>query len=790
MSDNGFKFDDEALLLLLNGSVVFPHTKNLQLNGKNKHFEQNLSTIVGEKKRIIVLAKKSAGGFYSVGTVCEIVAAGVNQEDGFMVTLNGLYRAEIIEDVSAKKGGESVKIRPIIDVIDYQDKEIIDGIINIKILLLSIYDASIAYAVAHNEPADSLFHYQDMIDQCYDFAVLERFVNNFIAGYNIIFGSQTGKTVTVEERQELLEVRDIKTKLKKIIVLLDRFFNDITTLLGTPQSAFLPHLGQACDQSQQEGQVNDYGRLKEKYEKKKDKISSAAQKVIEAGLAKLKKTGMENADRSVTLNHIEYILDFPWGEYSRDPEDFNLVKESLNADSYGLDSVKKRITEFLAVKKLNPKAHGAILCLIGPPGVGKTALGQSIARAMNRKFIRLSVGGVNDEAAIRGHRRTYIGATAGEIVDEIHKCGAANPVFMLDEIDKMATDTHRGDPTSALLEALDPEQNFAFKDKFMDCPIDLSQVFFIATGNVAETIQRPLLDRMELIRLPGYTEVEKTGIAKQFLIPKQLKETGIENKVEVKIGDEQIALVIREYTNEAGVRELERKINLIFSKIAENYLSKKETAIALTSQNISEYLGKKKRRFDKTRPTEIGEAIGLAVTGEGRGDILFVQAELVPMGGRSEKLFSHTGNLMKVIEESEKVALSLVRKIMQEKKKNAGGDLLAGNLLHIHMPDGATPKDGPSAGITFVVALYSLLAEQPVKEGLVMTGEIDLKRNVKAVGGIKEKILAAVSSGAKEVLLSEENRDDFEELSDEVKGKIKPHFITKINEAIKIAFSD
>lgn len=533
--------------------------------------------------------------------------------------------------------------------------------------------------------------------------------------------------------------------------------------------------------------TSETAEIKDKFEEKKQNLPKEVQKIIVRYLKMVE--GRQDSEAKKYIEYLNYILDYPFGVFANERENFSETAEILNKSHFGLDKVKEEVLEFLAARKLNPKMKGSILCLIGPAGVGKTSIGKSIAEALGRPFVRISIGGVRDEAAIRGHSFTYIGSKPGRIVEQIKRCGVSNPVFMIDEIDKIGQASAQGNVEAALLEVLDPEQNNNFEEHYLGVPIDLSQVLFVATGNVLESISEPLKDRMRVIRIPGYTIPEQVEITKGYLIPRQMEQSGLKGKIETVFSDEILRFIIENYTYSPGVRMAEKKIETIFRKIAKKLAMGEilPKQIAFTEQNIVEYLGKKKR-IEKVRKTEIGEAIGLAVTGEGRGDILFVQAELVPMGGRSEKPFSHTGNLMKVIEESEKVSLSLVRTIMRKIKKETDGDLLAGNLLHIHMPDGATKKDGPSAGITFVVALYSLFTGQPVKEGLVMTGEIDLKRNVKAVGGIKEKILAATLAGAKEVLLSEENRDDFEELSDEVKRKINPHFIEKVDEAIKIAF--
>lgn len=545
-------------------------------------------------------------------------------------------------------------------------------------------------------------------------------------------------------------------------------------LLGAPPDCQNGHNGHS-----------EIQELREKFEQKKQNLPEEIQKII---IRYLKMVGdRQDSEAKKYIEYINYILDYPFGVFAKERDDFNETAEILNKSHYKLDGVKEKILEFLAARKLNPKMKGSILCLVGPAGVGKTSIGKSIAEALGRPFCRISIGGVKDESDIRGHSFTYVGSKPGRISEQIKRCGVGNPVFMIDEIDKTDQLSAHSNIEAALLEVLDAEQNNRFEDHYLGVPIDLSQVLFVATGNVLEDISAPLRDRMRVIRIPGYTIPEQVEIAKGYLIPKQMKENGLEGKIEVAFSDAVLKFIIENYTFAPGVRKVEEKIESILKKIAKKIVQGENLPeqIALTERDIVKYLGKE-RDIEKVRETEIGEAVGLAVTGEGRGGILFVQAELIPMGGRSEKLFSHTGNLKQVIEESEKVALSLVRKMMHKKENSE--DLLAGNLLHIHIPDGATKKDGPSAGVTVFSALYSLFNEKPVKKDLAMTGEIDLKGNVLPVGGIKEKLLAAAFAGAKEIILPKKNRNDYDEIDDEIKKEVEVHFVGKVNELIKIAF--
>ncbi|MEK7123469.1 MAG: S16 family serine protease [Patescibacteria group bacterium] len=593
------------------------------------------------------------------------------------------------------------------------------------------------------------------------------------------------------ERQQILEFPPHK-KAAIANKILRRMLRGIEGNLDQMDSGFLPALpdGQNGRQNGQNGHQNgqsEVGELRERFEKEKHRLPEEVQKIVLRYLKMVE--GRQDSEAKKYIEYINYILDYPFGIFAADRENFSETADILNKSHYKLEKVKEEVLEFLAAKKLNPEMKGSILCLIGPAGVGKTSIGKSIAEALGRPFARISLGGVRDEAAIRGHSFTYVGSKPGRIVEQIKRCGVSNPVFMIDEIDKVSQMNAQGNVEAALLEVLDPEQNNSFEEHYLGVPIDLSQVLFVATGNVLENISGPLKDRMRIIHIPGYTIPEQVEIAKGYLIPRQMKQNGLEEKIEVLFSDEILKFIIENYTFSPGVRMVEQKIETILRKIAKKFVMGENlpNSIALTEQNIIKYLGQK-RIAEKIRPTEIGEAIGLAVTGDGRGGILFVQTGLVPLGGKSEKIFSHTGNLNKVIEESEKVALSLVRMMMLE--KNGKADLLAGNLLHIHLPDGATPKDGPSAGITITCALYSLFSKKPVKENLVMTGEIDLKGRVLPVGGIKEKLLAAVMAGAKEAILPEQNRVNYEELSDEIKQKIQVYFAEKIDKVIKIAFGE
>ncbi len=480
-------------------------------------------------------------------------------------------------------------------------------------------------------------------------------------------------------------------------------------------------------------------------------------------LRKLKLSHPASGETTIIRNYLEWIVEIPWNLFTEDEKDLNKVEDILNEDHYGLEKVKDRIVEYIAVKLLSESNNSPILCFVGPPGVGKTSLGKSIARALNRNFVRMSLGGVKDEAEIRGHRRTYLGALPGKIIHSMKKAKSSNPVFLLDEIDKISSD-YRGDPASALLEVLDPEQNHTFNDHYLSVDYDLSNVLFIATANYIENIPIPLRDRMEIIRIEGYTEFEKLEIAKQYLIPNLLKDTGLIDKVEIKFSDEAILSIIRHYTREAGVRNLKRKLEKILRKIAKSYIKGeiKTASKSITKKNISKYLGVERFRKENYKMvSKVGVTNGLAWTQSG-GEILSIEASIVKGTGNVQI----TGKLGEVMQESVKTALTYVRTradvfgLIDDFYKNLD--------FHIHVPEGAVPKDGPSAGITIATSIISALTGIPVKGNIAMTGEITLRGNILPIGGLKEKLLAARRHGITNVIIPEKNRPDIDEIPEEI----------------------
>ncbi len=521
----------------------------------------------------------------------------------------------------------------------------------------------------------------------------------------------------------------------------------------------------------------DYVELKGRLAKAK--LPKEVSKVAAKELDRLSRISPSSSEYTVSRTYLDWILDLPWKKSTRDRLDISKAEEQLNKDHYGLERIKKRIIEFLAVRKLKSDMHGPILCFAGPPGVGKTSLGQSIARSMGRKFVRLSLGGVRDEAEIRGHRRTYIGALPGRIIQSLKKAGANNPLFMLDEIDKLGND-FRGDPSSALLEVLDPEQNSTFSDHYLEVDFDLSKVMFITTANYLENIPSPLRDRMEVITLSGYTEEEKLNIAKDHLFKRQLAAHGLTAK-NLEIKDDAIRAVIRSYTREAGVRTMERKLAAVCRGVAKNIVTGHKEKAIVSPEQLVDYLGQIEF-FPETSTYSWGPglATGLAWTPVG-GVLLFVEAAMMKGSGGLKM----TGKLGDVMKESTAAALTYIRAHAEELEVDES--IFSKKDLHIHVPEGATPKDGPSAGVAMVVALTSLFTDRPVCKDVAMTGEITLRGDILPVGGVKEKVLAAVRSGITEIILPHLNKKDVYEIRENVKEGVTFHYVKKIEEALKLA---
>ena len=596
--------------------------------------------------------------------------------------------------------------------------------------------------------------------------------------------------INIQEKQKILEEIDLEKRLNMILSYIEGELSVLQVekkirrrvknqMEKTQKEYYLNEQMKAIQKELEDGEggaSEDIAELTEKINK--TKLSKEAKEKAYNELKKLKQMSPMSAEATVVRNYLDWLLDIPWGKKKRIKKDINKSQEILDKDHYGLEKVKDRITEYLAVQNRSSKVKGPILCLVGPPGVGKTSLGKSIAAATGREFIRMSLGGVRDEAEIRGHRRTYIGSMPGRIIQALKKVKTTNPVFLLDEIDKLGQD-FRGDPASALLEVLDPEQNNAFNDHYLEVDYDLSQVMFVTTANTMN-IPGPLLDRMEIIRIAGYTEEEKLEIAKRHLIEKVKSNNALTDK-EFKISDEVIRSVIQNYTREAGVRNLERELNSLGRKAVKEISQNKSDSLNVSSDNISEYLGVKKFRYGKKENDDlVGVVTGLAWTEVG-GDILNVEAVMVPGQGKIRT----TGKLGDVMKESIDAASSFVR----SRAVNYGIEppIFQRKDIHVHVPEGATPKDGPSAGVAMIIAIISVMAGIPVKNDVAMTGEMSLRGRVLPIGGLKEKLLAALRSGIKTVLIPAENDRELSEVPDNIKDKLDIKLVSTIDEALELA---
>jgi ATP-dependent Lon protease len=592
------------------------------------------------------------------------------------------------------------------------------------------------------------------------------------------------------KKQEMLESLDVKERLERSTVFLNEELE-----MHKMGKEIQDQVKEGMDKTQREFYLREQLKAIQKelgldkeasseVEELKERIQGKSlpenvRKVTDKEIERLSAMNSASPEYTVSRTYLDWIIDLPWLESTEDNLDIQRAQRILDRDHYNLEKVKKRILEYLAVRKLNPEHKGPILCLVGPPGTGKTSLGRSIAAALGRKFFRMSLGGVRDEAEIRGHRRTYVGALPGRIVQGIKRGGYNNPVFMLDEIDKVGTD-FRGDPSSALLEVLDPEQNFSFSDHYLELEFDLSKVMFITTANHLEPIPAPLLDRMEVLELAGYTEDEKISIAKRFLIPRQISAHGLKPK-QVSFRKPAIRKIIREYTREAGLRNLEREIGAVCRGLARKKAEGKRGRFVIAEDEVHEYLGKTRFTQDLAERTSIpGVATGMAWTPAG-GDILFIEATIMP----GQKSLVLTGQLGDVMKESAHAALSYLR--ANAKKLGISEDFYKYSDLHIHVPAGAIPKDGPSAGVAMLTALASLLTSRPVKPKFAMTGEATLRGSVLPVGGIKEKVLAASRSGIKHVILPQGNKNDLDEIPEKIKKQMTFHLTSKMDEVLELA---
>jgi ATP-dependent Lon protease len=756
--------------------VIFPHMMTPFVVGREasvRALEEALAT----DKKIFLATQHDAtvddprpDEIYQVGTIVNIVQSLRLPDGNIKVLVEGLERAKIVS-VSDEEGF----FRAVVRTFQY------------KIEPGPQLDALIARVT-------SLFEQYVKLSQNLNYETV-------VAAIRVDDPGRLADTVaanlqlTVEEKQELLEIFDPIERLNRIGDMLDIEIEKLNV-----DRAIQGRVKRQMERAQKEYYLNEKIKAiqKELGRGEKSEIDELRKKIEAAGMSKdayekamaelrrLENMPPMSAESTVSRNYLEWLLAVPWKQRTREIRDLKYAEKVLNEDHYGLEKVKERILEFLAVRRLVKQPKGSILCFVGPPGVGKTSLGMSIARATGRKFVRLSLGGVRDEAEIRGHRRTYIGALPGQIIQMMRKAGTRNPVFMLDEVDKMSMD-FRGDPSAALLEVLDPEQNYMFMDHYLDVEYDLSQVFFICTANVLHTIPPALQDRMEVIRLSGYTEPEKLEIAKRFLVPKQMKQTGLTPAM-VEFTEEGLLQIIRYYTREAGVRNLEREIGNICRKVARAVVNARSSKphtdppkVVVDAEAVARFLGPEKfRDLEAEKRNEIGAAVGLAWTEVG-GQLLTTEA--IVMDGKG-KLIT-TGKLGDVMQESAQAAMSYIRSRAQ--MLGLPRDFYRHIDIHVHVPEGAIPKDGPSAGITIATAIVSALTKVPVRGDIAMTGEITLRGKVLPIGGLKEKLLAAHRHGIFEAVLPKGNEKDLPDIPENIRNQMKLHFVESMDEVLKIA---
>jgi ATP-dependent Lon protease len=764
-------------ILPLHNVLLFPKMMlPLEVTGTNS-IQLVDDAMVKDRIMGLIMAKKEPDtldyqykleDLYAVGTSASIIRMAKVSENKTQILVQGISRFQIVELISGKPYQLArIKVLEDTEVKNIETEALMANLIVLfdRILKLSPF-----------LPAE----FGPMAKSITEAGVLADIITSII-------------NAPIEEKQKILEIADSNERLKELTRLVNHQMevlelgNKIQTKVKSDidKSQRDYYLRQQLKAIQQElGEAEDTNVEIDEYRKKvaDKKLPPEAEKEAQRELERLAHMHPSSAEYTVASTYLDWMTALPWNEGTIDNLDIKKAREILDEDHYGLIKPKKRIIEYLAVRKLKPDSKGPILCFVGPPGTGKTSLGHSIARALDRKFIRISLGGIRDEAEIRGHRRTYIGALPGRIIQSLRRAESNNPVFMLDEIDKLGSDYH-GDPSSALLEVLDPQQNNTFADHYLDVPFDLSHVMFITTANMLDTIPPALLDRLEVIELPGYTLEEKTKIAERYLITRQLSENGLTAE-QLKITSKALISIISGYTREAGVRNLEREIANICRGVASMVAEGKITNKTVTVKDIAKYLGPIRILTDiDSRIAKPGVAIGLAWTPAG-GDMLFIEA--TAMKGKNG--LTLTGQLGDVMKESASAALSFIRS--NAVALGIAEDFYANTDIHIHVPAGAIPKDGPSAGVTMLTALTSLLTGRKVKKDLAMTGEITLRGTVLPVGGIKEKVLAAYRAGIKTIILPDWNRKDMEDIPANVQKAIKFHFVGDMLEVLKLALED
>jgi ATP-dependent Lon protease len=758
-------------VLPLRDVVVYPHMVIPLFVGREKSILA-LDLAMKADKRIVLIAQKQADvddpkadDLYRIGTVATILQLLKLPDGTVKVLVEGVERARIDRLVSGELFAADITSLP--DVEQYDEREM-------DVLSRSVISQFEQYVKLNKKVPPEILTSLAGIEQPGRLA-------DTVAAH---------MSLKLAEKQKVLEIQDVRKRLEHLLAVIEGEM-DVLQI----EKRIRGRVKQQMEKSQREYYLNEQMKAIQKelgeMEDSPNEIAELEQKIAKAGMSKeardkataelnkLKLMSPMSAEATVVRNYVDWLVKVPWKKRTKVLKDLARAEKVLNEDHYGLEKVKERIVEYLAVQQRVNTLKGPILCLVGPPGVGKTSLGQSIARTTNRKFVRMSLGGVRDEAEIRGHRRTYIGSMPGKIIQNMAKAGVHNPLFLLDEVDKMAMD-FRGDPSSALLEVLDPEQNSTFSDHYLEVDFDLSHVMFVCTAN-SLNIPPPLLDRMEVIRIPGYTEDEKLNIARRYLVPKQMKNNGLKGD-ELKVSDPTILDMIRYYTREAGVRNLEREISKICRKAVKQMLLKPaKKAITVTPKSLDKYLGVRRFRYGKAEEADhIGQVTGLAWTEVG-GELLTIESAVVAGKGK----LIHTGQLGEVMQESIQAAMTVVRSRAQV--LGLDQDFYQKNDVHIHVPEGATPKDGPSAGIGMCTALVSALTRIPVRSDVAMTGEITLRGEVLPIGGLKEKLLAAHRGGITTVLIPDENTKDLAEIPDNIKEKLVIKPVKWIDEVLQVA---
>ena len=772
----GFIETERVPVLPLRDVVVYPHMVIPLFVGREKSIKALEAAMEGDKQ-ILLSAQRSAStddpaqeDIYRVGTLSNILQLLKLPDGTIKVLVEGVERSKIREYVDQQDYYLADVISLPSETLDQKESDI---------LVRSLMNQFEQYVKLNTKVPHEILSTLAGIDDS------SRLVDTIAAHMSL----------KIEEKQDILELVDVRERIEKMMSLLE---SEIDLL--QVEKRIRGRVKRQMEKSQREYYLNEQMKAIQKelgdMEEAPNEIEELTNKIEKAGMSKeakekakaelnkLKMMSPMSAEASVVRNYIEWMVNVPWKKRSKVKRDLAQAQAVLDEDHYGLEKVKERILEYLAVQQRVNKLKGPVLCLVGPPGVGKTSLGRSIARATNRKFVRMSLGGVRDEAEIRGHRRTYIGSMPGKIIQNMSKVGTRNPLFLLDEVDKMSTD-FRGDPSSALLEVLDPEQNNTFVDHYLEVDYDLSDVMFVATAN-SLNIPGPLLDRMEVIRISGYTEDEKVNIAQRYLIPKQIKANGLKEE-EISISEEVVRDIIRYYTREAGVRGLEREISKICRKVVKQLLlnkaSEANNLVSVSSDNLEQYLGVRRFRYGRAEESDqIGQVTGLAWTEVG-GDLLTIEAVVVPGKGK----LTITGQLGDVMQESVQAAMTVVRSRVE--MLGIEPEFYQKNDVHIHVPEGAIPKDGPSAGIGMCTALVSALTSIPVRSDVAMTGEITLRGEVLPIGGLKEKLLAAHRGGIKVVLIPHENERDLADIPDNIKDQLDIRPVRWIDEVLDVALT-